>query len=216
MPPGSGEGGPGHAEDLQAVRMMAPATTAADREPDLDVRHFRSVLGLFATGVVAVTGIDPASGRPAGLTANSFTSVSLHPPLVSVCLARTSGTWRCLRAAGSYCVNILAEHQLDICLQLATPATDKFRGLAWAASPGGHPILDGVLGWIDCRAETEHAAGDHIIVVGRVRGLGLLLDGRPLVFYRGRYHRCRDLDHGAPPGAASAANAHRSALIPGR
>jgi 3-hydroxy-9,10-secoandrosta-1,3,5(10)-triene-9,17-dione monooxygenase reductase component len=201
---GSGEGRAGYAQDLRAVRMMAmvPTVPARRRELDLDARHFRSVLGLFATGVVAVTGVDPETGRPAGLTANSFTSVSLRPPLVSVCLARTSGTWRCLRAAGSYCVNILAEHQLDICLQLATAGTDKFRGLAWAASPGGHPTLDGVLGWIDCEAETEHAAGDHLIAVGRVRELGLLLDGQPLVFYRGRYHGCRDLDRATRPGAA--------------
>lgn len=175
--------------------MTAPAATAVGRQRDLDAGDFRSVLGLFATGVVAVTGADPGTGRPAGLTANSFTSVSLHPPLVSVCLARTSSTWRCLRAAGSYCVNILAEHQLDVCLQLATPGADKFRGLAWTASPGGHPILDGVLGWIDCAAETEHAAGDHVIAVGRVCGLGLLRDEQPLVFYRGRYRGCRDLDY---------------------
>jgi 3-hydroxy-9,10-secoandrosta-1,3,5(10)-triene-9,17-dione monooxygenase reductase component len=168
--------------------MAMLAATAARAAPDLDARHFRSVLGLFATGVVAVTGVDPGTGRPVGLTANSFTSVSLRPPLVSLCLARTSGTWRCLRTAGSYCVNILAEHQLDICLQLATPGTDKFHGLSWATSPGGHPILDGVLGWIDCTAEAEHAAGDHVIALGRVRGLEMLLEGQPLVFYRGRYH----------------------------
>jgi 3-hydroxy-9,10-secoandrosta-1,3,5(10)-triene-9,17-dione monooxygenase reductase component len=176
---------------------MGAGAMAAEAEPCLDTRHFRSVLGLFATGVVAVTGLDPGTGRPVGLTANSFASVSLRPPLVSLCVAHTSGTWRCLRPAGSYCVNILAEHQLDVCLQLASPGTDKFRGLSWAASPGGHPVLDGVLGWIDCEAETEHVAGDHVIAVGRVRGLGLLLDAQPLVFYRGRYHGCRTLDRTA-------------------
>jgi 3-hydroxy-9,10-secoandrosta-1,3,5(10)-triene-9,17-dione monooxygenase reductase component len=168
-------------------------TMAAPPQPDRRARHFRSVLGSFATGVVALTAVDPATGRPAGLTANSFTAVSLDPPLVSVCLARTSRTWPRLRAAGGYCVNILAEHQRDVCLRLAAPGGDKFRGLAWTPSPAGHPVLDGVLGWIECEIAAEYLAGDHVIAVSRARHLDLRPGGCPLVFYRGRYHELAEV-----------------------
>jgi flavin reductase (DIM6/NTAB) family NADH-FMN oxidoreductase RutF len=178
---------------------VSPTRPPAGLGPDLDTRHFRDVLGLFATGVVALTAVDPATGRPAGLTANSFTAVSLRPPLVSVCVTRTSTTWPRLRAASGQCINILAEHQRDISLRLASPDADKFSGVAWTASPAGHPILEGVLGWIDCVVESEHAAGDHFIAICRVRRLDLLQDGRPLVFYRGGYHGCRKLSHASQP-----------------
>src|SRR6266567_7084694 len=79
--------------------------------PDIEARQFRRVLVLFATGVVAVTALDPATGRPAGLAANSFTAVSLRPPLVSVSVAHTRTTWPRIRAARGHCINILAEHQ---------------------------------------------------------------------------------------------------------
>jgi 3-hydroxy-9,10-secoandrosta-1,3,5(10)-triene-9,17-dione monooxygenase reductase component len=154
---------------------------------DVEARQFRRVLGLFATGVVAVTVLDLATGRPAGLAANSFTAVSLRPPLVSVCLAHTSTTWPRIRAARGYCINILAEHQRGICLQLATPGADKFRDVAWLASPAGHPILDGALGWLECAVEMEHEAGDHVLVISRVLRLGMRPDEPPLIFYQGGY-----------------------------
>jgi 3-hydroxy-9,10-secoandrosta-1,3,5(10)-triene-9,17-dione monooxygenase reductase component len=152
-------------------------------------RHFRSVLGSFATGVVIVTASGPQAGVPLGLTANSFTSVSLSPPLVSVCVAHTSSTWPGIRSAGGYCINILAEHQRGLCAQFAAPGGDKFRGVAWTASPAGHPILAGTLGWLDCTTETELTAGDHVIVICRVRHLDTVSDGQPLIFYRGEYGR---------------------------
>jgi flavin reductase (DIM6/NTAB) family NADH-FMN oxidoreductase RutF len=155
--------------------------------PDVEAGQFRRVLGLFATGVVAVTALDPATGRPAGLAANSFTAVSLKPPLVSVCLAHTSSTWPAIRAASSYCINILAGHQRGICRQLATPGAEKFCNVAWLASQAGHPILDGALGWLECAVEMEHEAGDHVIVISRVLRLGMRPDGPPLIFYQGGY-----------------------------
>jgi 3-hydroxy-9,10-secoandrosta-1,3,5(10)-triene-9,17-dione monooxygenase reductase component len=155
--------------------------------PGFDVGQFRRVLGLFATGVVAVTALDRATGRPAGLAANSFTAVSLRPPLVSVSVAHTSTTWPRIRAARGHCVNILAEHQRSICLQLATPGADKFCNVAWTASPAGHPILEGALGWLDCAVEMEHMAGDHVIVISRVVRLGMRPDEPPLIFYQGGY-----------------------------
>ena len=155
----------------------------------IDSMRFRSILGRFATGVVAITAIDPATDTPTGLAANSFTSVSLDPPLVAFCVAHTSTTWPKLRSAERHCVNILSEPQAEVCLQLAAKGGDKFDGLDWSTSPSGSPVLDGALAWIECSVETEYAAGDHVIVVARVHHLDRHDDGDPLVFYRGGYGR---------------------------
>jgi 3-hydroxy-9,10-secoandrosta-1,3,5(10)-triene-9,17-dione monooxygenase reductase component len=153
----------------------------------IDGRRFRTILGHFATGVVAVTAIDPETGRPAGLAANSFTSVSLDPALVSFCVAHTSSTWPRLRRAERFCVNILSADQREISVRLAARGGDKFAGLAWSGSPGGGPVLDGALAWLECSVEAEHVAGDHVIVVARVHHLDRRHDGDPLIFYRGAY-----------------------------
>ncbi|MEV4103897.1 flavin reductase family protein [Nonomuraea sp. NPDC049649] len=152
----------------------------------VDPGTFRSVLGRLATGVVAVTALD-REGLPSGLAVNSFTSVSLDPPLVSFCVAHSSTSWPRLRAAQVITVNILAEHQRAVCAQMATRGGDKFAGLTWRESPGGNPVLDGALAWIDCRVEAEHPAGDHVIVVARVLQLDTHADGGPLVFYNRSY-----------------------------
>jgi 3-hydroxy-9,10-secoandrosta-1,3,5(10)-triene-9,17-dione monooxygenase reductase component len=167
----------------------SPRPNPADQVTDIDTMRFRSILGRFATGVVAITAIDPETGRPTGLAANSFTSVSLAPALVSFCVAHTSATWPKLRAAARHCVNILSEPQRDVCLQLATRGVDKFAGLEWIESPGGGPVIDGALAWLECSVEAEYAAGDHVIVVSRVHHLDKHQDGDPLIFYRGRYGR---------------------------
>lgn len=156
---------------------------------DIDGRRFRSVLGRFATGVVAVTGIDGGSGKPTGLAANSFTSVSLDPPLVAFCVAHTSTTWPRLRRADRLCINILSEPQLNVCTQLATKGGDKFAHLDWTTSPSGGPVLEEALAWLECSVEQEHLAGDHVIVVARVHHLDKHRDGEPLLFYRGGYGR---------------------------
>ena len=169
-----------------------PAHIDAAGLGSIDAMRFRSVLGRFATGVVAVTAIDPATGQPTGLAANSFTSVSLDPPLVAFCVAHTSTTWPKVRAANRHCINILAEHQREICLQLATKGGDKFGGLTWTKSPGGHPVLDGAVAWLECSPEAEHKAGDHVIVVCRVHHLDKHHAGGPLLFYRGSYGRFQD------------------------
>ncbi|MDN3356510.1 flavin reductase family protein [Actinomadura sp. DC4] len=153
----------------------------------IEARRFRTILGHFATGVVAVTAIDGETGRPAGLAANSFTSVSLDPALVSFCVAHTSTTWPRIRRAGRFCVNILSAPQLEVCLRLAAKGGDKFAGLDWTESPGGGPVIDGALAWLECTVEAEHVAGDHVIVVARVHHLDRHHDGDPLVFYRGSY-----------------------------
>jgi 3-hydroxy-9,10-secoandrosta-1,3,5(10)-triene-9,17-dione monooxygenase reductase component len=130
-----------------------------------------------------------SGGRPLGLAVNSFTSVSLRPPLVAFCVATSSATWPRLRAVGAFCVNILAEDQEALSRVFATHGLDRFEGVGWRPSPSGAPVLAGVLAWIDCTVDAEYEAGDHLIVVGRVRELDLAHEGRPLVFYRGGYGR---------------------------
>jgi flavin reductase (DIM6/NTAB) family NADH-FMN oxidoreductase RutF len=156
---------------------------------DIDSMRFRSVLSRFATGVVAITAIDPETGGPTGLAANSFTSISLDPPLVGFCVAHTSTTWPKLRGADRHCINILSEPQTEVCLQLAAKGGDKFAGLEWTTSPSGSPVLAGALAWIECSVETEVVAGDHVIVVARVHHLDKHHDGEPLIFYKGAYGR---------------------------
>lgn len=156
--------------------------------PEFDSAEFRSVMGLFATGVTVVTGVGP-DGAPIGMAANSFTSVSLHPPLVLVCMARSSSTWPAIRASGAYCVNVLAEDGEELSRRFGARGAERFAGSAWTPGPTGSPVLDGAIAWADCRIEAEHDAGDHSIVVGLVVALGRGPDGRPLLFWRGRYGR---------------------------
>ncbi|MFE3449327.1 flavin reductase family protein [Nonomuraea sp. NPDC059194] len=170
-------------------RSTTPNGSNATTDNGAAARHFRSVLSRFATGVVAITALDPGTGAPSGLAANSFTSVSLDPPLVAFCVAHTSTSWPRLRAARTLTVNVLAEHQQQVCAQLAARGGDKFAGLAWTRSPGGNPLLEGALAWLECSVEAEHPAGDHVIVVARVHQLDTHADGGPLLFFRGGYGR---------------------------
>ena len=153
----------------------------------IDTARFRQVLGHFVTGVTVVTTAE--EGEPAGLSVNSFTSVSLEPPLVAFCVAGVSRTWPRIRDVGSFCVNILADDQEDLSRAFARRTSDKFRGVGWRPAESGAPIIAGALAWLDCSVEAEHGAGDHVIVVGRVREMGVAHEGGPLVFYRGGYGR---------------------------
>ena len=153
-----------------------------------DTARFRQVLGHFCTGVTIVTAVE--SGEPVGFSAQSFTSVSLEPPLVAMCPGTEIMSWPRIRAAGSFCVNILAKDQEALCRRFATRGADKFRGVGWQPSHAtGSPVIEGVLAWVDCRIQAVHEAGDHLIVVGRVVDLGLAGEGSPLLFYRGGYGR---------------------------
>jgi 3-hydroxy-9,10-secoandrosta-1,3,5(10)-triene-9,17-dione monooxygenase reductase component len=153
----------------------------------VDEARFRQVLGHFATGVTIVT--TSVDGQPAGLSVNSFASVSLHPPLVLFAVTDQSSTWPRIREVGFFCVNVLADDQEDLSRAFAARGTDKFRGVGWRAAESGAPILSGTLAWLDCTVEAEHPGGDHVIVVGRVREMGVAGEGAPLVFYRGGYGR---------------------------
>lgn len=155
---------------------------------DWDSRTLRDCMGRFATGVVVVTGAAGDPEGPAGFVAQSFVSVSLEPPLVSLCPARTSRSWPRIRAGGALAIQVLGLAQQDLCRRFATSGGDKFDGLPWTPAPNGAPLLPGVIAWVAGRVEAEHEAGDHTIAVVRVQalepGTG---DEAPLLFWKGRY-----------------------------
>lgn len=150
-----------------------------------DCARFRTVLGHFCTGVTIVTGHD--GGHPVGFACQSFTALSLDPPLVLFCVSRTSRTWPVLATTGHFAVNVLAEHQRDISAAFGARGTDKFATVTWHPAPSGAPLIDDVLTWVDCTLESVHEAGDHYVVIGRVATLGDTSDSRPLLFHRGKY-----------------------------
>jgi flavin reductase (DIM6/NTAB) family NADH-FMN oxidoreductase RutF len=153
--------------------------------PTLDERVLRDVLGHFASGVTVVTAA--TADGPIGFTCQSFSSLSLDPPLVVFAPARTSRTWPRLREIGRFCVNVLAEDQPHLSARFARSGTDKFAGVGWRPSPLGAPVLDGVVAWIDCRLWAEYDGGDHTVVAARVLDLGADPGRRPLLFHRGAY-----------------------------
>ncbi|MBW8485854.1 flavin reductase family protein [Actinomadura parmotrematis] len=150
-----------------------------------DSAGFRRVLGHFPTGVVVVAAM--VDGRPEGLAVNSFTSVSLDPPLVSFCAAATSSTWPRLRRATGFAITLLGRDQEDCCRVFASKGADRFGSVAWTPSPAGHPVLDGALAWLDAEPHAVHEAGDHELALVRVTALGSADGGRPLVFFRGGF-----------------------------
>ena len=155
----------------------------------VDEARFRQVLGHFCSGVAVVTGLD--AGEPVGLTVQSFTSLSLDPPLVLFCPAKSSTSWARMRAGDGFCVNVLEESQEALCRTFASRGGDKFVGVGWSPAPGtGSPVLAGALAWVDYTLDVEHDGGDHTIVVGRVLDLGLREhDSTPLLFFRGGFGR---------------------------
>lgn len=165
-------------------------TTTDRRTRSFDPRGFRSVLGHFATGVTIVSGV--VDGTPIGLTIGSFTSVSLDPPLVGFLPQNDSVSWAAMSRTGSFCVNVLARDQADLCWTFAKSGNEfeRFRGIGWRPGPTGSPIIDDALAWIDCDVEGAFETGDHLFVLGRVVALeaGTRCDRaepQPLLFFRG-------------------------------
>ncbi|HET9076132.1 MAG TPA: flavin reductase family protein [Acidimicrobiales bacterium] len=150
----------------------------------IDPGEFRSVLGHFASGVALLTGAH--GGQPAGLTCQSFFSLSLDPPLVAVAPSRKSTSWPRVASSGSICVNVLAADQEPLARNFARTGTDKFAGVGWTPGSNGAPRLHGALAWIDCQVQDVHDGGDHHLVVARVVELESA-PGQPLLFYRGGF-----------------------------
>lgn len=152
----------------------------------MDSRHLRTALGRFTTGVTIVTCADE-EGRFVGLTANSFNSLSLEPPLVLWSLRQTSPSLGAFLAAPRFAVNVLAEAQVDLSRRFASPVADRFAEGAWALGDHGAPVLAGCAAVFECERVGEQAAGDHRLFIGRV--LACTESALPpLVFQGGHYH----------------------------
>lgn len=165
--------------------MSAQATVRAETPADFDCRAFRSALGGFATGICVVTA-EGSNGRLAGMTINSFSSVSLDPPLVLWSIGRTSPSFPVFTTVKNWAINVLAEDQEALSNAFAKPAEDKFVGVDWQAGLGGAPLLNGTVARFECSTEHLYEGGDHIIIVGRVHAFDHS-GGRPLLFSGGRY-----------------------------
>lgn len=172
---------------VRPVPSARPGSGVSCRERAvMDAQRFREVLGSYPTGVTVVTARD-AQGQPFGLTVNSFTSVSLDPPLVLVCIDRLASSHPGLIRSGTFVVNILARDQTGLAARFATePSSDRFLELNWEEGPLGDPVLPGGVGWLACTLRQIHEAGDHSILVGEVEALEAT-DREALVFHRGSY-----------------------------
>ena len=159
----------------------------ADPSTPFDPLELRRALGCFVTGVTVVTAID-GEGRPRGFTANSFTSVSLDPPLVLVCIAHTAGSYPLFSTTRHFAINILSEEQRAISSRFASKDADKFAQVQWQSGRTGSPLIAGTVAWLDCRTEQQIDAGDHLILVGRVVDFDHSTQ-TPLGFCRGNYLR---------------------------
>lgn len=153
----------------------------------LDPATFRATLGRFASGVTVVTTRD-AQGRDAGMTVSAFSSLSLSPPLVLVCIDRNASVGPVLEACDRFAVNILAEDQAPLSRRFAEHGADRFDGVALTRGETGTALLDGALAALECRTAERHAGGDHTILVGEVLS-ARVREGQPLVYYRGGYRR---------------------------
>ena len=153
-----------------------------------DARTLRDALGCFATGVTIVTAMDGA-GTPVGLTANSYTSLSLDPPLLLVCIANNAGTAATLRHGHRFAVNVLQIGQQPASNRFAERGEDRFAATDWKVGEFGTPVINGSLASFECERAALHDGGDHFILVGRVLR-AMFEPGRdPLLYFRGKYRR---------------------------
>ncbi|MER5415279.1 MULTISPECIES: flavin reductase family protein [Streptomyces] len=174
---------------------------------------FTAVLSRFATGVAVVTACE-SDGRPVGMAVQSFSSVSLDPPLVCFCPARTSAGWPRVRAAGAFVVNILAADQRELCRAFAVTGGDKFAGIPWRPAGNGAPLLDGVLASVECELADVLDGGDHAIALGRVTALTVHRDdAAPLLYFRRSYGR---LSPGSRPSRPAASASMSSSMAAAR
>ncbi|GGA60278.1 flavin oxidoreductase [Nitratireductor aestuarii] len=153
-------------------------------DPRDDTRAFRRALGQFATGVTVVT--TESDGRMAGVTANSFSSLSLDPPLILWSIARTSRSFSIFESASHFAVSILGANQLEVSQAFASSSENKFENVAWRRGLNGVPLVEGAISTLECATDRIYDGGDHIIMVGRVERYSYT-DGDALLYVQGRY-----------------------------
>ena len=167
---------------------MADQPISGEYRSGHDPRTLRDALGCFATGVTVVTCVD-AAGEPAGLTVNSFTSVSLDPPLLLVCLAKPAASAGALIEASHFAVNVLQTGQQPASITFSTRVEDRFGSTPWSCGEAGAPILKDSLGVFECERFAVYDGGDHHILVGQVVKASFDTGLDPLLYFRGRYRR---------------------------
>lgn len=153
----------------------------------LDPAELRRVFGAFPSGVVAIAAL--VDGAPVGMAASSFTSVSLDPPLVMICVGNTSTTWPKFKDVPCFGVSVFAAGQAEACRQLAARKEDRFADIEWRATEDGAVMLEGATAWMHCSIHAVHAGGDHDIVVLRIHDLDADHAIHPLVFHASKFHR---------------------------
>lgn len=163
-------------------------TTKGEYRSGHDSRTLRDALGCFATGVTVVTCLDHA-GRPAGLTVNSFTSVSLDPPLILVCVHKMAAAAEPLVGASHFAINVLQREQQPASMTFSARVEDRFGSTPWSVGEAGAPILKDSLGVFECERFAVYDGGDHHILVGRVAKASFDAGLDPLLYFRGRYRR---------------------------
>ena len=180
------------------------------RLSSFDNRELRSAFGSFMTGVTIVTtaGVD---GQPRGFTANSFTSVSLEPPLLMICIGKQAASMDTFRNARGFAVNILSEAQKDTSVLFASKRPDKFEATQWRAGPFGNPLIEGSAAWFDCARYQVIDAGDHIILMGHIEAFSYS-DANPLGYARGHYITL-GLEQAAVNAASSASRTVVGAIL---
>ena len=169
--------------------------TAPQEPATIDPVALRRAFGTFLTGVTVITTLDE-DGRPRGMTANSFTSVSLDPPLLLVCVGKGAASYSAFEGTGCFAVNLLHEEQKELSGRFASKSPDKFAGVVHDRVHTGAPVLGDCLTWFDCTVHQRVEAGDHLVLIGRVRAFGTS-PSAPLAFCRGRYAAVKDP---LPPG----------------
>jgi flavin reductase (DIM6/NTAB) family NADH-FMN oxidoreductase RutF len=172
------------------VKAVNMAEIAVFDDAPIDPIALRRAFGTFVTGVTVITTRD-ANGTRRGMTANSFTSVSLDPPLLLVCLAKSASSYEAFTGAGFFAVNILHEGQMDVSATFASKSTDKFQSVTHDYIHTGAPVLTDSLTWFDCTTFSSVDAGDHTVLIGQVRAFGTS-PRAPLGFCRGRYASVKD------------------------
>jgi len=155
--------------------------------PVTDSAALRKAFAAFPSGVAAICA--HVEGQPAGMAASSFTSVSLDPPLVSVCMQHTSATWPILRDCKRLGLSVLAEDHDKACLQLASKDSDRFAGIEWDRSSSDSVFIGSSTAWFEVSLFDEVMAGDHMIALLEVHGMEIFTENSPLVFHHSKFHR---------------------------
>lgn len=182
---------------------MSPSRAAghAAQPPDFSPRDFRATLGMFATGVTIVTARND-QGEPVGLTASSFNSVSLDPPLVLWSLGKAAGSMAVFSNGRHYAINVLAADQQALAERFAARGVDRWAGVGFTEGAGGAPLLEGCVATFECFNRSQYTEGDHVIFVGEVERCARRADASPLLYHGGRFYTEHPL-HGAPADASA-------------